>query len=77
MIKVYPLEGTYLMWLDCRALGLSNEELENLMLKNDLYLDEGYLFGEEGSGFERWNIACPKQELLAGLERFKAAIETL
>ncbi|MBQ9840984.1 MAG: pyridoxal phosphate-dependent aminotransferase [Erysipelotrichaceae bacterium] len=77
MIKVYPLEGTYLMWLDCRALGLSNEELENLMLKNDLYLDEGYLFGEEGSGFERWNIACPKQELLSGLERFKAAIETL
>lgn len=77
MIKVYPLEGTYLMWLDCRALGLSNEELENLMLKNDLYLDEGYLFGEEGSGFERWNIACPKQELLAGLERFRAAIETL
>lgn len=77
MIKVYPLEGTYLMWLDCRALGLSNEELENLMLKHDLYLDEGYLFGEEGSGFERWNIACPKQELLAGLERFKAAIETL
>ncbi len=77
MIKVYPLEGTYLMWLDCRALGLSNEELENLMLKNDLYLDEGYLFGEEGSGFERWNIACPKQELLAGLERFKVAIETL
>ncbi|MBR5794735.1 MAG: pyridoxal phosphate-dependent aminotransferase [Erysipelotrichaceae bacterium] len=77
MIKVYPLEGTYLMWLDCRALGLSNEELEKLMLKHDLYLDEGYLFGEEGSGFERWNIACPKQELLAGLERFKAAIETL
>lgn len=77
MIKVYPLEGTYLMWLDCRELGLSNEELENLMLKHDLYLDEGYLFGEEGSGFERWNIACPKQELLAGLERFKVAIETL
>ena len=77
MIKVYPLEGTYLMWLDCRALGLSNEKLEELMLANDLYLDEGYLFGEEGSGFERWNIACPKKELLAGLERFKKAIETL
>ena len=77
MIKVYPLEGTYLMWLDCRALGLSNEQLEELMLSHDLYLDEGYLFGEEGSGFERWNIACPKQEVLAGLERFRKAIETL
>ena len=50
------------------------KELEKLMLAHDLYLDEGYLFGEEGSGFERWNIACPKQELLAGLERFKKAI---
>ena len=77
MIKVYPLEGTYLMWLDCRALGLSNEELEALMLKHDLYLDEGYIFGEEGSGFERWNIACPQKELLAGLERLKKAVETL
>lgn len=77
MIKVYPLEGTYLMWLDCRALGLSNEQLEELMLSHDLYLDEGYLFGDEGSGFERWNIACPTKELLAGLNRFKEAIETL
>lgn len=44
-IKVIELQGTYLLWLDCTALGLSDEELEKLTLGADLYLDEGYLFG--------------------------------
>lgn len=74
-IKVCPLEGTYLMWLDCRALNLSHEELEKLMIENELYLDEGYIFGDEGKGFERINIACPPESLLKGLERFKNAIK--
>lgn len=76
-IKVVPLEGTYLQWLDCTALGLSNDELETLMIQNDLFLDEGYLFGEEGSGFERINLACPRAVLQAALERFKTAVEML
>ena len=76
-IKVCPLEGTYLMWLDCRSLHLDHLELEKLMEENDLYLDEGYLFGEEGKGFERINIACPTQYLLKGLERLKKAIVTV
>lgn len=76
-IKVSPLEGTYLMWLDCRALNLDKKELEKLMLENDLYFDEGYIFGEEGNCFERLNIACPKQQLLHGLERLKKAVDSL
>ncbi len=57
--QVIDLQGTYLLWLDCTALGLSDRDLEKLTLSADLYLDEGYLFGPGGSGFERINLACP------------------
>ena len=76
-LHVVPLEGTYLQWIDCRSLGLSNEELEKLMESHDLFLDEGYLFGEEGAGFERFNLACPRRVLEAAMERFRAAVESL
>ena len=76
-IKVIELQGTYLLWLDCTALGLSDEELEKLTLGADLYLDEGYLFGPGGSGFERINLACPTRYLMAAMERFQKAISAL
>ena len=76
-IKVIDLQGTYLLWLDCTALGLSDEELEKLTLGADLYLDEGYLFGPGGSGFERINLACPTRYLMAAMERFQKAISAL
>ena len=76
-IKVLELQGTYLLWLDCTALGLSDEELEKLTLGADLYLDEGYLFGPGGSGFERINLACPTRYLMAAMERFQKAISAL
>lgn len=72
-LKLYRTEGTYLAWLDCRALGLSNEELERLHVKHDLFLDEGYIFGKEGAGFERINVACPRRVLADALDRMKAA----
>ena len=53
------------------------KELEKLMLDHDLYLDEGYIFGEEGNGFERVSIACPTDKLLKALERFKEAVVSL
>lgn len=68
------LMGTYLMWLDCRSLGLSKEELEARMVKHDLFFDEGYIFGEEGAGFERVNIACPTGALKKALLRLKEAV---
>ena len=76
-IRVVPLEGTYLQWLDCTALGLSKETLEQLMEQNDLFLDEGYLFGEEGEGFERINLACPRSILENAMQRLKNAVEAI
>ncbi len=58
---VYPLEGTYLLWLDLRELGMTHKELERLMKEDArLYLDEGYMFGMTGRGFERINLACSR-----------------
>lgn len=74
-IQVGELMGTYLLWLDMRALGLTKEELEKAMLEEDLFFDEGYIFGEEGAGFERVNIACPGWVLLETLQRLKAAAD--
>lgn len=69
-IKVYPLEGTYLQWLDLRSFGLSKEQLEKEMIQEcELFFDEGYIFGEAAEGFERINIACPTDILLEGLNR--------
>lgn len=77
-IKVIDLQGTYLMWLDCTALGLSKEELEELTVqKAELFLDEGYVFGDEGAGFERVNLACPQWVLKAALERLEKAVKAL
>ncbi len=75
MLKVYPLEGTYLQWVDCRGLGLEPKELEGFMQREALlFLDEGTLFGTAGGGFERINIACPRAVLLEALERLETAV---
>lgn len=73
--KVIPLQGTYLMWVDLRAYGFDYKALEEKMIKNHLYLDEGYVFGDEGKGFERFNIACPRQVLKDSLVYFVKAIK--
>ena len=75
--RVYPLEGTYLLWVDFRGLGLTHPELEKMNLAADLYLDEGYIFGEQGQGFERFNLALPQSALKQALERLLAAVEAL
>ena len=73
-VRVHRLQGTYLMWLDFRAWGMSTEEQEKFMLEHaQAALDEGYLFGEGGNGFERINIACPKATLEAALLRIAKA----
>jgi len=74
-IKVISLEGTYLQWLDCRDLGMDHLHLEKFMQeKAMLFLDEGYIFGDSGQGFERINIACPTSVLQSALDRLLAAI---
>ena len=67
-----------MVWFDCRGLGLGKDALEDLMFnKAKIYFDEGYIFGEEGEGFERINIACPRAILVDAMERIRKAIDTL
>lgn len=74
---IYP-EGTYLVWIDLNAYGLNEIELEDLMFKKaNVLLDEGYIFGKEGIGFERINAACPRSILKECLERIKKALDSL
>ncbi len=74
-IKAVELQGTYLLWLDCTALGKSKEELEAMMVEAELFLDEGYMFGDEGIGFERVNLAVPRDVLMKALERLERAVK--
>ena len=76
-IKVYPLEGTYLQWWDCRGLFDDHFEMEEFMQKKAfMFFDEGYIFGETGKGFERINLACPKSVLRDALDRLYAALKS-
>ena len=81
-ITTIPLEGTYLMWLDCRRLlhkgepfeGFSQRFAEHLR-KYKLVLSPGSIYGAAGEGFMRLNIGCPRTTLLEGITRFKEAVE--
>lgn len=75
---VAPLEGTYLAWMDCRCLGRASERLEeDLLAKARLWLNAGSMYGKEGEGFMRWNLACPQQLVEEGLRRFCGYINTI
>ena len=73
-IKVMRLEATYLLWMDWMGLGLDSRELERINHEEArLFFDEGFVFGEQGNGFERWNLACPTRYVKEALERMKRA----
>lgn len=77
-IKVNKPDGTFLMWLDCRKLELDHEDLHNLLIKEGkVLLNDGYTFGQEGDGYLRLNIGCPKETLEEGLRRIKKAVDSL
>ncbi|TDO04013.1 MalY/PatB family protein [Sunxiuqinia elliptica] len=73
--QVVPMEpeATYLVWLDFNALGLSDEELNERLLKAGVGLNRGVQFGKQGSGYMRINIGCQRSTLLQALECIKAA----
>lgn len=74
-VKIMRPESTYLVWIDVRSLNKSDKELQELLLnKGKLALHIGSKFGENGEGFLRMNIACPKETLLDGLNRLKIAL---
>ena len=69
-------EGTYLTWVDFRGLQLTQEALEEMILKKArLWLDSGSMFGQAGTGFERFNIACPRVTLAQALEQLRQAVK--
>jgi cystathionine beta-lyase len=77
-IKLIEPEGTYLIWLDFRNLGLKEAELEDLIVnKAKLWLDSGAIFGTVGEGFERINIATSRKVLEEALNRIRTSLITL
>lgn len=74
-IKPVRMEGTYLQWFDCRGLGMTYKELEHFMTQEVmLFLNEGYVFGHGGEGFERINLACPRHVLEKALINLKKCL---
>jgi len=77
-IKLVEPEGTYLVWIDFRGLGLNEyERQEFIVSKAHLWLDSGTMFGSAGEGFERINIACPRPILQQALEQLLEGIKAL
>lgn len=75
-ISLVEPEGTYLIWLDFRRLGLTEAQREDLIVnKAHLWLDSGAMFGPDGEGFERINIACPRAVLQKALEQLEKALK--
>jgi cysteine-S-conjugate beta-lyase len=74
-IKPIRPEGTYLVWLDCRELGMTPEALKALMIgRARVGLNGGTMFGTGGEGFQRLNIACPRSVLNEALMRIAGAV---
>ena len=81
-VTALPLEGTYLMWLDCRSAlhegetpeGFSERLAMHLRESAGLTLSTGTIYGPEGEGFERLNIACPRTRLKEGLRRLRDGV---
>lgn len=77
-IHLIEPEGTYLAWLDFRDLGLTEEERQDLIInKARLWLDSGAMFGKEGEGFERVNLACPRSVVRQALSQLERAVAEL
>ena len=77
-IKVTRTEGTYLVWMDFRELGIAEENLKDFVENRaGLWLDGGKMFGESGSGFQRINVACPRKTLEKALTQLETAVKNL
>jgi len=77
-IQAVQPEGTYLIWLDFRALGMEPKALQKFLVhKAGVGLNAGYLFGPGGEGFERLNLGCPRSILEDGLIRIRTAVKEI
>ena len=77
-LSILPLEATYLVWIDCSALGLQSAKIAEMLLENEkLWVNEGAMYGKAGEGFIRLNIACPRELLVQGLNKIKKAFSAV
>lgn len=77
-VKIIRPEASFLLWVDFTGLGLSQDELMNLLLdKAHIALNDGTMFGAQGVGFARLNVGTPRSVLATALERIREAVVTL
>lgn len=77
-IKPLRPQASFLVWLDCRALGLSQENLVHLFVDEaHLALNDGSIFGKEGEGFMRLNVGSPRAILEKAMEQLRDAVNAL
>ena len=77
-VKLMEPEGTYLLWLDFRELGLDIKQLESLLIQQaGIAGNPGHWFGREGAGFARINIACPRRVMVEALQKLEKAVNRL
>lgn len=75
-VRMIDTQGTYLIWLDFRQMGLTVEELDHkIIYEAGLWLDSGKIFGKTGEGFERINVACPRAVLQETLDRIQGILQ--
>ncbi len=73
-IEMIRPEATFLVWLDCRKMGMNDKDLNDFFIqKAKVGFNPGIMFGSGGEGFMRMNMGCPRSVLLEGLDRMKAA----
>lgn len=77
-LKVVKPEATYLIWIDCKSIGISSSELcEKVLVEGNLRINDGKVYGNAGNGFIRINIACPRSLLIEGLERLHKVLKNI
>lgn len=77
-IRLIEPDGTYLLWLNFKDYGFTDEKLHELLTKKaKLWLDDGTMFGPEGSGFARMNITCPRSVLEQAMNQLESAFRDL
>ncbi|SCX06948.1 pyridoxal phosphate-dependent aminotransferase [Nitrosomonas eutropha] len=75
-IRLIPSQGTYLLWLDCRELGMTDDELKQFFIfEAGIGLNAGISYGREGSGFMRMNIGAPRHRIRQALNSIRSALE--
>jgi cystathionine beta-lyase len=74
-VQLIEPEGTFLVWLDFRELGMETKQLESFLVQQArLALNSGYWFGRQGAGYARMTIACPRSMLAEALSRLEHAV---